>query len=123
MKKAITLFSIISLGVLSMPAVAHQYSSFKDRNNRMDRIEQHIERQHYRIREGINSGELTRREARRLRDQQQYIVRLSQRFMHDGYLDRYEFRELQKVLEHASQQIYRLKHNHLSRYARQTYFY
>lgn len=123
MKKTITLFSIIALGVLAVPVQAHQYSSHQSRIDYLDRVEQRLARQQFQIRQGISSGELTRREARRLREQQHYIVRLTHQFMHDGSLDRYEFRELRKALKHSSHQIHRLKHNQRIRHYRNAYYY
>jgi hypothetical protein len=108
MKKLLALASITSLAILAMPAQAKHSSPKLDR---IDRIEQRLENQRYRIREGIDSGELTRKESRRLRKQQRLIKRLTRRFMYDGYLDRYEFSELKHELNRASKRIYRLKHN------------
>ena len=123
MKITIALLSIATLGVLAMPVHAnHSSREF----NRYDRIEQRIKNQHYRIRDGIGSGELTRREANRLRKQQRYIMRLTYRFMHDGHLNRHEFSELKNELELAGKRIYRLKHNDRSRYTKRNnnrYYY
>lgn len=108
MKKILALASITSLAVLAMPAQARHSGPELDR---IDRIEQRLENQRLRIREGIDSGELTRKESRRLRKQQRHIKRLTRRFMYDGYLDRYEFSELKYELNRASKRIYHLKHN------------
>lgn len=123
MKTTIALLSIAILAVLAMPVHAsHNSSEF----NRYDRIEQRIKNQHYRIRDGIGSGELTHREAKRLRKQQRYIMRLTYRFMHDGFLNRHEISELKNEVELAGKRIYRLKHNDRSRYAKRNnnrYYY
>ncbi len=115
MKKTIALLSITTLGILAMPVQAHQKSPDI---NRFDRMEQHLEKQHYRIRDGIDKGELTRKEARHLQKQQRFIMRLTHKFMYDGYLDRYEASKLRDVLERASRRIYHLKHNDRSRHTR-----
>ena len=118
MKMTIALLSIATLGVLAMPVQADHDAP---ESNRYDRIEQRLENQRYRIRDGIDRGELTRKEARRLRKQQRYIRHLKRQFMYDGYLDHYEFSELRNALNRASQRIYRLKHNDRYRYARHQY--
>ena len=118
MKMSITLLFIAALSILAMPA--HANHSSPD-SNRYDRIEQRLANQYYRIRDGIDSGVLTRKEARRLRKQQHYLLRLKHQFMYDGYLDRYEFSELRHELDRASKRIYRLKHNDRNQYAR--YYY
>ena len=115
MKKTIALLSIATLGILAMPVYAHQNST---NFNSYDRIEQHLDNQHKRIRKGIGSGELTRKEAKRLQKQQRFVVGLTYRFMRDGYLSRYEFRELKDALERASTRIYNLKHNNRNRYTK-----
>ena len=74
MKIFTALLSIATLGMLAIPVQAHQNSP---ELNRFDRMEQRMEKQHYRIRDGIDRGELTRKEGRRLRKQQHYIVRLT----------------------------------------------
>ena len=119
MNKTITLLTIATLGVLAIPAQAHQKPP---ELNRFDRIEQRLNKQQYRTHEGIDRGELTRKEARSLRKQQHVIMRLTYKFMHDGYLDRYEFRELKHELNRASKRIYRLKHNNHNRHARSYYY-
>ena len=119
MKMTISLLTIATLVILVTPTQANHGSS---NSNRFDRIEQRIAKQHYRIRDGIGSGQLTRKEARHLRHQQRYIIRLKYHYMHDGYLDRFEFRELRSELDRASERIYRLKHNARNRYARRYYY-
>jgi len=123
MKITIALLSIATLGVLAMPVHANHNSP---ELNRYDRIEQRIKNQHYRIRDGISRGELTHREAKRLRKQQRYIMRLTYRFMNDGYLNRHEFSKLKNEVELAGKRIYRLKHNDRNRYAKRNnnrYYY
>jgi len=114
-KKTIALLSIATLSILAVPVYAHQNST---NVNSYDRIEQRLDNQRNRIRKGIGSGELTHTEARRLQKQQRFIMRLTYRLMHDGYLDRYELRELRDTLERASTRIYHLKHNNRNRYTK-----
>ena len=96
------------LGMLATPAVADRYHD-NDYHNRV--FEQRIDRQHRRLEQGIRSGELTRKEVKRLRKQLRHIAKLERRYTRDGYLDRHERRKLRHKLNVASNRIYRLKHN------------
>ncbi len=73
--------------------------------------------QSLRIQQGIYSGELTRGEARVLRNEQRNIYRLKKRFLRDGRLSKRERRTLRSRYKKASRHIYRLKHNSRTRYA------
>lgn len=75
------------------------------------RVDARQDRQHRRIREGWKSGELTRHELRRLREQQERIARMERRFEADGHLSRNERRQLDNALDKASEQIARAKNN------------
>lgn len=103
------------LGLLAMPAMAGRYH---DGGHAESRVEQRLDRQHARIKHGIRNGELTRREAKRLRRQQRHIAKMERRFTRDGHLDGHERRTLRRELDAASDRIYRLKHNdrHRHRY-------
>ena len=67
--------------------------------------------QRERIRDGVASGELTRKEARKLRKQQRRINRMEDRFGADGHYTWREKRRLDRALDKASKRIYRGKHN------------
>jgi len=75
------------------------------------RVVDRLERQHDRIEQGIESGELTRREARRLKRQQRKIRQLADVLYEDHGLSRRDRRLLREELDRASDRIYRLKHN------------
>ena len=73
--------------------------------------------QRSRIREGIRSGELTRREASRLIHQQRRIEAYERRsLLDDGRLDRRERRRLDQMLDRAGRDIYREKNDRQDRY-------
>lgn len=110
MKTLKTIFLIPLLGLLAMPALADRAHGHAD-GGPQHRYDYRQERQHDRIRHGIRSGELTRKEAKRLLKQQRHIAKLERRFERDGHLDRHERRTLRRKLDSASQRIYRLKHN------------
>jgi hypothetical protein len=79
------------------------------------RIDRRQEAQRHRIRNGLRNGELTRREARHLRQNQRRIARMESRFGEDGRYTREERRRLQRALGRSSRQIYRSKHNDRTR--------
>jgi len=81
-----------------------------------ERVFKRLKRQHRRIESGIDSGELTRREARRLKKQQRRIRRLAYDMSEDGRLSRRDRRELHDRLDRASDRIYRFKHNDATRH-------
>jgi len=96
--------------LVSMPVFAHQYG-----DHGYSHFDKRVEKQKSRIREGVKSGELTRKEASKLRHQQKKIARLERKFRRDGYLTRHERKKLNRQQNKASERIYRLKHNDLSR--------
>jgi hypothetical protein len=67
--------------------------------------------QHRRIMQGRRSGELTQREAQRLRAQQRMIRREERAYLADGRLDRGERRDLDQDLRSANRQIYNQTHD------------
>jgi hypothetical protein len=76
-------------------------------------VRQH--RQSARIRQGVQSGELTRREARRLANEQRTIRKEERAYRADGRLDRVERRDLQQDLNQASRHIRTQKHDEQDR--------
>ena len=68
-----------------------------------------------RIRQGICSGELTRREAERLRAEQFRIRSYEARARSDGNLSFRERYRLDHMLDRASRDIYRQKHDNQDR--------
>lgn len=74
------------------------------------------ERQAKRIRQGVRSGELVPKEAKRLRKQQRNIARMESNFRADGKFNKKERAIIQAKLDKASERIYALKHNDRYRY-------
>ena len=64
-----------------------------------------------RIENGLRSGQLNWREYRLLRRGQANIAADERRAKADGYVSRYERYRLNRELDQASRDIYRLKHN------------
>jgi hypothetical protein len=74
-------------------------------------VDKRQDRQWRRIDDGVDSGELTRKEAGNLKRQQQRIARLEEQYLSDGHYSRKERRKLTEKLDRASERIYRKKHN------------
>lgn len=92
------------LGILITPAMAghgHKYH----------KINKQIDRQFERIEHGIDNGQLTRKEARKLKKQNRRITHLFDEFLDDGYLSHKERDILKFKLSKASDKIYAFKHN------------
>jgi len=64
-----------------------------------------------RIVEGVRCGELTRGEYRYLENEQRWIQRFRRHSLADGWLSRGERRQLHRLQDRASGDIYRAKHN------------
>ena len=72
-------------------------------------------RQQVRIAEGVRSGELTRREAHKVREDQRDIRQLERAYKSDGTLTAAERRDLNHELNQSGRQIRRQKHDAQSR--------
>jgi septal ring factor EnvC (AmiA/AmiB activator) len=94
-----------------------------DRFWRHDNIQERLERQQYRIDQGVKRHQLTRKEEKQLRRQQREIRRMARRFYRDGHLSKKERRLLNQQLDASSRRIKRLKHNDLERYVNLHYRY
>jgi hypothetical protein len=109
MKTLTKTFLATSLCLLTaVPAYAHydKHGGIWDR----------LERQQSRIEQGIDSGELTRKEAKRLKKQQRKVRWLFREFRDDGHLSKHERRKLNQKLDRISSNIWEFKHNHKTRY-------
>ncbi|MEM7253082.1 MAG: hypothetical protein AAF493_16830 [Pseudomonadota bacterium] len=81
-----------------------------------DKIDRRLHRQWRRINKGVDSGQLTRKETKRLRKQNRRISNLDHQFGYDGWYSKWERHELVHALDRASSRIHRLKHNERRRY-------
>lgn len=87
-----------------------------DRGRRRESINERQREQEERIRQGIRSGELTRREARRLEAQQFRIREAEERARRSGGgLSDRERARLQRELDYSSRNIYRQKNDRQDR--------
>jgi hypothetical protein len=104
-----TVFVLPLVAVFSTPVMAHvDHSGYSKLDNR-------IERQYNRINKVVRMGELTKKEAQKLRKQHRQIKKLSRQFNKGGHLSRFERKILKRELNLASHRIYDLKHNDRNR--------
>ena len=102
-------FATLIAGITFAPALVSAHS--KDGH-----IYKRLERQQYRIENGIGSGELTRKEAKKLRRENRKIRKMTRRFREDGVLTRHERDKINNRLNRASDRIWAFKHNDWNRY-------
>ena len=95
--KNVLLSSVLVL-VFGLSAEAHRNQS-RERN------------QQSRIRNGVQSGELTQKEAKKLRKGQRKVDRLQKGAMEDGVLSPEEKARIEKAQDRQSKRIYRQKHD------------
>jgi len=86
-------------------AVQHQASSRKFQRA----VDSRQVKQRGRIKQGMHSGDLNRKQVARLRTDQKRISKLERRFGADGRYTRNERRIIKHKLNHASQRIWRMK--------------
>lgn len=99
------LFALVIVTTLAGVASANTYTPRVDHRRVVQRA---------RIRQGVRSGQLTPREARRLRMGERHIRRMERRTKADGHVTRGERWHLNHAQNRESRRIYRLKHNRRS---------
>jgi len=75
-------------------------------------LKKRMHRQDQRIQQGIRSGEITPREARKLTRDQRKIRQLRRHYLSDGHLSKRDRKILNKRMDQSSKRIYRYKNNH-----------
>lgn len=119
MKKLSYMLAIFAAGALGLSsltlAAGHGHAggyykgmASQDFERRVDRRQN---RQWARIGEGIEGGDLSRREVKRLRKNQRQIARMERRFERDGYYSPKERRIMKRVLDRSSDRIQHAKDN------------
>jgi hypothetical protein len=83
----------------------------QERGTKTPLINKHEASQEQRIKEGRQSGELTRHEARRLKAEQKAVDRAQTRAAADGTVTARERQHLRKAQNKAGKDIYRQKHD------------
>ena len=114
-KKAILPLVAVTALAAAMPAAAQNYRGGHARDHDRDRYEQRwdhgwdrIDRRFaridHRIDQGVRNGQLSRREASRLRAEFQQLVRLEHRYSRGG-LSRWERQDLERRFDRLSAQV------------------
>jgi len=107
-------FSAVVLTLAGVLAVVG--ASQADANRTRDPgVNQRQHNQRERIQQGVQSGELTRRETGRLVEEQRDVRQLERAYKSDGTLTGAERRDLQHEQNQASHDIYRQKHDEQDR--------
>jgi hypothetical protein len=112
MRKFVT--TIFALALIAGAATGAQAQA--RRGTHTPGINHRERRQQRRIRQGVRSDELTRREALRLERGERRIRHNEREAREDGHVTARERARLQRELNHESHHIYRAKHNRRDRY-------
>ena len=119
MKELSSVLAITLAGLLVTTTAAqargYSHGGGYDRVTPQQRFERRVDHrqtnQWRRISEGIDSGELSRHEAKRLLRNQKRLARMERRFERDGYYSPRERRKMERALDRASHRIKRAKNN------------
>jgi hypothetical protein len=111
--KKLSAITLILAGACAVMSASHAEAAPGTRDPNVNARQQ---RQHERIVQGVKSGELTRREAGRLREEQRDIRQLEGAYKSDGKLTGAERHDLQHEQNQASRDIYRQKHDEQERH-------
>lgn len=112
MKKALSL--LFAIGI-TFGCTLSLFAQTPGSGNRTPVVRKRQHNQQQRIRQGVRSGELTRRETRTLEHQQREIQQDKKEAKADGTVTKEERIDLQKEQNQASRSIYRKKHNRRDR--------
>src|SRR5262245_35787943 len=105
--KRIALFAL-ALAATTAAASAHPYDASYYRERRIDAREDAQADRIYRAR---RTGDLTWFESFRLKREQARIHRMEAAAKSDGYISRYEAKQIERAQDHASDHIYYSTHN------------
>lgn len=103
--------SIMTVAALTAVLCGFAMESQAGPGTRDPRVNARQHHQHERIAQGVRSGELTRRETRKVVEQQRDIRQLERAYKSDGKLTARERADLHHEQNQASRQIYRQKHD------------
>lgn len=101
--------SIIAVTLISIGAEARRGEG--SGNGNASRNQKREQMQQGRIKQGVKSGELTAREAKKLRKGQKKIDRMQNKAMEDGVMTPKEKMRLEKAQDRQNRRIYRQKHD------------
>ena len=80
-------------------------------NNANAQVKQHVKQQHHRVKSGVKSGELTKKETRNLVGDQKDVRKEVRLAKADGNISKGEKKIIKKDVKRNSHEIYRKKHN------------
>ncbi len=112
----------LTIILMSIPGLSHakgwRHSNYGGHNHQShdalsfwENIERRQHKQHRRIDRGIDNGQLTRREVRKLKREQKHAAREIRHFRRHQYLSSLNKRQIIEHLDFVSHKIYDLKHN------------
>ncbi len=101
--------------VLAAPTLGIAQSVTSGQSTSTPRIDRRERNQQMRIRQGVRSGELNRREVRRLEGEQRRVRRHEAIAKSDGDVTARERHRLNRELDRSSRHIYRQKHDRQER--------
>ncbi len=106
---------IISILLASLPIISHA-AGYDANYSFWQAVEDQLCRQMDLIDSGIANGQLTRREAIKLRGEQQHAAHQVEHYRQHGYLSYDHQHELMSYLNHVTDRINRLKYNSKTKY-------
>jgi len=109
--KRITLLALAFLIVMGFAITQAQEPQEKPRSSETPVIDKREQNQKARIKQGVKSGELTKKEARKLGAEQKKIQRDEKKAKADGVVTPEEKAKIRKEQRKASKDIYRQKHD------------
>lgn len=101
----------MSLLLVSLTLMAGQAHAERDARQRDPGVNHRQHDQNHRIRQGVQSGQLTRDEAKDLRNEQRAIRQEERAYKSDGRLTKEERRDLHQDMNDLSKDIYQEKHD------------
>lgn len=87
------------------------YHQRHDRSSFWQDVEARKHKQHMRVDRGMENGQLTRKEIRKLEREQKHVDRQIKHFRHHRYMSHANKKSVMRHLDHYSEQIAHLKHN------------
>jgi len=109
--RRITLLAVAFLIVMGFAITQAQEPQEKPRSSETPVIDKREQNQKARIKQGVKSGELTKKEARRLAAEQKKIKHDEKKAKADGVVTSREKAKIRKEQKRASKDIYRQKHD------------
>lgn len=100
--------TMIALMIAALPGVALAQSSDTTSTKRID---QRQENQQQRIDKGVQSGQLTDKEAKRMQKGQARVQKMEDKAMADGKMTKKERKKIEKAQDRESKKISRQKHD------------